>query len=391
MLVERQLEAEGVTPADIGREAFVERMWRWYGQSGGEITGQMRRMGASVDWGRSRFTMDEGFSVAVREVFVRLHDAGLIYKKQRLVNWDPALRTAVSDLEVENTEEAGHLWHIRYPLADGARAADGSEHLVVATTRPETLLGDSGVAVHPQDERYRGLVGTTVRLPLVGRELPIVADEHVDPEFGTGCVKITPAHDFNDYEVAQRHGLALVNIFNADASVHDSAPAAYRGMDRFAARDAVVKDLDALGLLESVQEHKMVVPRGDRSGAVLEPWLTDQWWVAIKPLAEPAIAAVEEGRVRFVPKQFENTYFAWMRDVKDWCISRQQWSGHRIPAWYDAHGNCHVGRDEAEAAGPRRLGRRRAAHPRRGCARHLVQLRVVDLHHLGLAGANGGF
>ena len=351
MLVERQLEAEGVTPVDIGREAFVERMWRWYGQSGGEITGQMRRMGASVDWGRSRFTMDEGFSLAVREVFVRLYDAGLIYKKQRLVNWDPALRTAVSDLEVENTEEAGHLWHIRYPLADGARAADGSEHLVVATTRPETLLGDTGVAIHPQDERYRGLVGATARLPLVGRELPIVADEHVDPEFGTGCVKITPGHDFNDYEVGQRHGLALVNVFNADASVHDSAPAAYRGMDRFAARDAVVKDLDALGLLESVQEHKMVVPRGDRSGAVLEPWLTDQWWVAIKPLAEPAIAAVEEGRVRFVPKQFENTYFAWMRDVKDWCISRQQWSGHRIPAWYDADGNCHVGRDEAEARG----------------------------------------
>ena len=349
MLVQRQVEAEGGTLAEIGREAFVERMWRWYDQSGGEITDQMRRMGASVDWSRSRFTMDEGFAAAVREVFVRLHDAGLIYKKQRLVNWDPALRTAVSDLEVESAEEAGHLWHIRYPFAAGHHAADGAGHLVVATTRPETLLGDTAVAVHPEDGRYRGLVGATVRLPLVDRELPIVADEHVDPEFGTGCVKITPAHDFNDYEVGQRHGLALVNIFNADASVNDNAPAAYRGLDRFAARDAVVADLDALGLVESVRRHKMAVPRGDRSGAVLEPWLTDQWWVAIKPLAEPAIAAVEDGRVRFVPKQFENTYFAWMREVKDWCISRQQWSGHRIPAWYDAAGNVHVGRTEAEA------------------------------------------
>ncbi len=349
MLVERQLEAEGTTLQEIGRKAFVERMWRWYDQSGGEITNQMRRMGASVDWSRYRFTMDEGFVAAVREVFVRLYDAGLIYKKQRLVNWDPALRTAVSDLEVESTEEAGSLWHIRYPLAGGARAADGADYLVVATTRPETLLGDTGVAVHPADERYRSLVGAKARLPLVDRELPIVADEHVDPEFGTGCVKITPAHDFNDYEVGQRHDLPLLNIFNADASVNDNAPAAYRGMDRFAARKAVVEHLEGLGLVESVKQHKMAVPRGDRSGAVLEPWLTDQWWVAIEPLANPAIAAVQDGRVRFVPKQFENTYFAWMREVKDWCISRQQWSGHRIPAWYDAAGNFHVGRDEAEA------------------------------------------
>ena len=349
MLVERQLEAEGLSPAEIGRDAFVERVWRWYDQSGGQITDQMRRMGASVDWNRRRFTMDEGFSAAVREVFTRLYDDGLIYKKQRLVNWDPALRTAVSDLEVESTEENGHLWHIRYPLLDGARAADGADHLVVATTRPETLLGDTGVAVHPEDERYRGLVGAKAQLPLVGRELAIVADEYVDPEFGTGCLKITPAHDFNDYEVGERHGLPLVNIFNADASVNDAAPAAYRGLDRFDARQAVLADLQAQGLLASTREHKLAVPRGDRSGAVLEPWLTDQWWVAIEALAKPAIAAVEDGRVRFVPKQFENVYFAWMREVRDWCISRQQWSGHRIPAWYDAAGNVYVGRDEADA------------------------------------------
>ena len=349
MLVERQLEAEGDSPEKIGRDAFVERVWRWYDQSGGEITSQMRRMGASVDWGRHRFTMDEGFSAAVREVFTRLYDDGLIYRKQRLVNWDPALRTAVSDLEVESTEEDGHLWHIRYPLLDGARTADGAPHLVVATTRPETLLGDTGVAVHPQDERYRGLVGAKARLPLVGRALPIVADEHVDPEFGTGCLKITPAHDFNDYEVGERHGLPLVNIFRVDASVNDAAPAAYRGLDRFDARQAVLADLKTQGLLESTRSHKLAVPRGDRSGAVLEPWLTDQWWVAIEALAKPAIDAVEEGRVRFVPKQFENVYFAWMREVRDWCISRQQWSGHRIPAWYDGAGNVYVGRDEADA------------------------------------------
>ena len=349
MLVERQLAAEGVHAQDIGREAFVARVWEWYDRHDGEIAGQMRRMGASVDWDRYRFTMDEGFQAAVREVFVRLFDDGLIYKKKRLVNWDPVLGTAVSDLEVESEEEDGHLWHIRYPLLGDVRTAAGADHLVVATTRPETLLGDTGVAVHPDDERYRGLVGAHVLLPLVGRELPIVADAHVDPEFGTGCLKITPAHDFNDYEVGQRHGLAILNVFGAGAAVNDEAPEPYRGLDRFAARDAVVADLEGLGLLESVEPHRHAVPRGDRSNAVLEPWLTDQWWVDIAPLAAPAIAAVEDGRIRFVPKQFENVYFAWMRDVRDWCISRQQWSGHRIPAWYDPDGNVHVGRDEDEA------------------------------------------
>ena len=349
MLVERQLAAEGVRPEDIGRDAFVARVWEWYDRHDGEIAGQMRRIGASVDWDRYRFTMDDGFQRAVREVFVRLFDDGLIYKKKRLVNWDPVLGTAVSDLEVENAEEDGHLWHIRYPLLGGRRTAAGADHLVVATTRPETLLGDTAVAVHPEDDRYRDLVGGSARLPLVGRELPIVADTHVDPEFGTGCLKITPAHDFNDYEVGQRHGLPLVNVFHADATVNDEAPEAYRGLDRFVARDAVVADLTRQGLLESVEPHRHAIPRGDRSDAILEPWLTDQWWVDIAPLAAPAIAAVEDGRIRFVPKQFENVYFAWMRDVKDWCISRQQWSGHRIPAWYDPAGNVHVGRDEAEA------------------------------------------
>ena len=348
MLVERQLAAEGVRPEDIGRDAFVARVWEWYDRHDGQIADQMRRLGASVDWDRYRFTMDDGFQKAVREVFVRLFDDGLIYKKERLVNWDPVLGTAVSDLEVESAEEDGHLWHIRYPLLGGRKTAAGADHLVVATTRPETLLGDTAVAVHPDDERYRDLVGGNAELPLVGRELPIVADEHVDPEFGTGCLKITPAHDFNDYEVGQRHGLPLVNVFHADATVNDQAPAAYRGLDRFAARDAVVADLTRLELLASVEPHRHAIPRGDRSNAVLEPWLTDQWWVDIAPLAAPAIAAVEEGRVRFVPTQFENVYFAWMRDVKDWCISRQQWSGHRIPAWYDDAGNVHVGRDEAD-------------------------------------------
>ncbi len=348
MLVERQLATEGVDPEAIGRDAFMARVWEWYERHGDEISRQLRRMGSSVDWGRQRFTMDAGFSTAVREVFVRLYDDGLIYKKKRLVNWDPALQTAVSDLEVESAEEDGHLWHIRYPLLGGARTAAGADYLVVATTRPETLLGDTGVAVHPDDERYRSLVGGRARLPIVGRELPIVADTHVDPEFGTGCVKITPAHDFNDYEVGQRHDLPLLNVFNADASVNDNAPTHYRGLDRFEARRKIVIELTSQGLLDSVEPHRHAIPRGDRSKAILEPWLTDQWWVDIAPLAAPAIAAVEDGRIQFVPKQFENVYFAWMRDVKDWCISRQQWSGHRIPAWYDDAGNIHVGRDEAD-------------------------------------------
>jgi len=348
MLVERQLNAEGLSRTEIGREAFVERVWQWKEESGSNITRQLRRMGSSLDWSRERFTMDEGFSRAVLEVFVRLFDEGLIYRGQRLVNWDPQLKTAISDLEVENHETQGKLWHFRYPLLDGAKTADGKDHLVVATTRPETMLGDTAVAVHPDDERYQSLIGARVRLPLVDREIPIIADEYVDPEFGSGCVKITPAHDFNDNDMGARHGLALINVLTEEAAVNDNAPPAYRGLDRYAARQRIVADLDAEGLLDRVEDHKLMVPRGDRSGAVIEPLLTDQWFVKIKPLAKPAIAAVENGEVQFVPKQYENVYFSWMRNIQDWCISRQQWWGHQIPAWYDDAGNVYVGRDEAE-------------------------------------------
>jgi valyl-tRNA synthetase len=348
MLVERQVNAEGKSRQEVGREAFIERVWEWKHQSGGNISRQLRRMGSSLDWTRDRFTMDEGFSRAVIEVFVRLHEEGLIYRGQRLVNWDPALRTAISDLEVENTEEQGSLWHFRYPLCDGALTRDGKPYVVVATTRPETLLGDTAVAVNPDDERYQSLVGKRVQLPLTGREIPIVADGYVDPEFGSGCVKITPAHDFNDYALGGRHGLPMINVLNPDATLNDNAPAAYRGLDRFEARKRVVADLEAAGLLEQIQDHKLMVPHGDRSGAVIEPLLTDQWFVRIQPLAEPAIAAVENGAIEFIPKQYENVYFAWMRNIQDWCISRQQWWGHRIPAWYDKQGNAYVGRTEAE-------------------------------------------
>ena len=342
MVVERQLNGEGLTRHDLGREAFVARVWKWKEQSGGTISRQLRRMGASVDWARDRFTMDEGLSAAVREAFVRLYDEGLIYRGKRLVNWDPVLKTALSDLEVLSQEEQGHLWHLRYPLADG------SGHLVVATTRPETMLGDTAVAVHPDDERYRALVGRHVRLPLTDREIPVIADAYVDPGFGSGCVKITPAHDFNDYEIGQRHGLALVNVLDADARISDAAPPAYRGLDRFEARRRVLADLEAGGLLERVEDHRLTVPRGDRSGSVLEPWLTDQWYVRIEPLARPAIAAVEEGRIRFIPENWDRTYYEWMRNIRDWCISRQLWWGHRIPAWYDADGKVYVGRSEDE-------------------------------------------
>ena len=349
MIVERQLEAEGTSRTTIGREPFLKRVWEWRDRSGGEISQQLRRMGSSLDWSRDRFTMDEGFTAAVNEVFVRLYEDGLIYRKERLVNWDPVFKTAVSDLEVDNVEERGHLWHIRYPLLDGVRTSEGADHVVVATTRPETMLGDTGIAVHPDDPRYSDLIGARARLPLVGREIPIVGDTHVDPEFGTGCVKVTPGHDFNDFAVGERHGLPCINILNADASINGNAPVAYRGMDRMRAREAVVADLTNLDLLASVEPHSLTVPRGDRSGAVLEPWLTDQWWVDVKPLAEPAIEAVRDGRIRFVPQQYENMYFAWMREVQDWCISRQLWWGHRIPAWYDDRGNVYVGRDEREA------------------------------------------
>jgi valyl-tRNA synthetase len=343
MVVERQLIAEGSSRVELGREAFVERIWQWKAQSGGQIAKQMRRLGASVDWQRDRFTMDAGLSEAVTEVFVRLHQEGLIYRGKRLVNWDPVLKTAVSDLEVIAEEEMGSLWHLRYPLVE----SDG--FLVVATTRPETLLGDAAVAVHPEDERYRHLIGRRVRLPLASREIPIIGDAYVDPLFGSGCVKITPAHDFNDYEVGQRHGLPLINIMNPDASLNDSVPGPYQGLDRVQARARILAELKTLGLVERIEPHKLTVPRGDRSNAVLEPLLTDQWFVDIKPLAGPAIRAVEEGHIRFVPDHWSGVYFEWMHKIKDWCISRQLWWGHRIPAWYDAEGRWYVARNEAEA------------------------------------------
>ena len=359
MVVERRLEAEGKTRHDLGREAFMKRVWAWKDESGGHITRQLRRLGSSLDWEHERFTMDEGLSDAVQEVFVRLYEEGLIYRGKRLVNWDPKLHTAVSDLEVLSEEEQGHMWHLRYPLANGAG------HLTVSTTRPETMLGDCAVAVHPQDERYKHLIGEMIDLPLTGRRIPIIADEHADPAFGTGCVKITPAHDFNDYAVWQRHRDenpisgqihgGLINIFTINAAIRDNLtdegeliPNAYIGMDRYAARKKIVADLKAQGLLESVRDHKLMVPRGDRSGAVIEPFLTDQWYVRIAPLARPAIEAVEDGRIRFVPDNWKNTYFEWMRNIQDWCISRQIWWGHQIPAWYGEDGSVYVGRSETE-------------------------------------------
>jgi valyl-tRNA synthetase len=342
MVVERQLNAEGKTRHDLGREAFIDKIWEWKEHSGGTITSQMRRLGTSPDWDREVFTMDENLSKAVTEVFVRLHDDGLIYRGKRLVNWDPVLHTAVSDLEVLNEEEAGHMWHMRYPLADG------SGSIVVATTRPETMLGDTAVAVHPEDERYQDYIGKEIRLPITGRLIPIIADDYVDPEFGTGCVKITPAHDFNDYDMGKRHGLPMINIFTPDAKVNDEAPEAYQGLDRFDARKAIVAQLESDGVLVKIDDHKLKVPRGDRTGAVIEPYLTDQWYVAIEELAKPAIEAVESGEIRFVPENWNKTYYQWMHNIQDWCISRQLWWGHRIPAWYDNEGNVYVGRTEDE-------------------------------------------
>jgi len=343
MVVERQLQAEGISRHDLGREKFVEAVWRWKESSGDTIDRQMRRLGASVDWSSHCFTMDEARSHAVRTVFVSLYEEGLIYRGKRLVNWDPVLQTALSDLEVMSEEENGSLWHIRYPLADGRG------DVVVATTRPETMLGDSAVAVHPGDDRYRELVGKKLILPLTGRTIPVIEDEYVDPEFGSGCVKITPAHDFNDYEIGKRHDLPLINVLNPDASMNDNAPEAYRGLDRFRAREQIVADLEQQGLLERIDDHRLMIPRGDRSQAVVEPYLTDQWYVKIAPLAKPAIEAVEDGRVTFVPSNWSRTYFDWMHRIEDWCISRQLWWGHRIPAWYDDNGNIHVGMDEQDA------------------------------------------
>ena len=343
MVVERQLNAAGQSRVGLGREAFVERVWKWKETSGGMIAKQMRRLGASVDWQRDVFTLDPSMSHAVTEVFVRLYEEGLIYRGKRLVNWDPVLKTALSDLEVAAKEESGSLWHLRYPLCEG------QGHLVVATTRPETMLGDAAVAVHPDDERYRHLIGRKVLLPLADRELPIIGDSYVDPAFGSGCVKITPAHDFNDYDVGQRHGLPMINIMTLDATLNDSVPHVYRGLDRFVAREKIIADLDGMGLLERIEPHQLTVPRGDRSNAILEPLLTDQWFVDIKPLAAPAIRAVEEGQVRFVPESWTGVYYEWMHKIRDWCISRQLWWGHRIPAWYDPDGRWYVARSEAEA------------------------------------------
>jgi len=344
MVVERMLGADGISRHDLGRETFVDKVWEWKAESGGTITNQLRRLGASCDWSRERFTMDEGLSAAVTKVFVELYRDSLIYRDKRLVNWDPKLLTAISDLEVESTEQKGHMWHFRYPV----EGQDGT-FITVATTRPETMLGDTGVAVHPDDERYRDLVGKFVILPLVGRRIPIVADEYADPEQGSGAVKITPAHDFNDFEVGKRCDLEMINILDAHAHLNENVPEAYQGMERFAAREKVIADLEALGLLERIEEINHTVPFGDRSGVVIEPWLTDQWYADAETLARPAIEAVEDGRVQFVPKNWENTYFEWMRNIRPWCISRQLWWGHQIPAWYGPDGEVFVAYDAAEA------------------------------------------
>lgn len=350
IVVERQLDAQGISRHDLGREKFLEKVWEWKNYSGGTITRQMRRLGTSPDWSRERFTMDAGLSKTVTETFVRLYNEGLIYRGKRLVNWDPVLHTAVSDLEVINEEEDGFMWHIRYPLADG------SGDLTVATTRPETMLGDTAIMVHPEDERYRDLIGKLAKLPLTGREIPIIADDYVDREFGTGCVKVTPAHDFNDYAVGLRHHLPMISVLTLDAKINDNAPEKYRGMDRFDARAAVVADLTALGLLVKTDKHKLKVPRSDRTGVIIEPMLTDQWFVAMsKPgpdgtsIVSKALEAVASGEIRFVPENWVNTYNQWLNNIQDWCISRQLWWGHQIPAWYDDAGRCYVAHDEAEA------------------------------------------
>ncbi len=350
MVVERQLNANGQTRHDLGREAFIDRIWDWKEESGGNITQQLRRMGASPDWSRERFTMDEGLSDAVQKVFIKLFKDGLIYRGKRLVNWDPILKTAVSDIEVESKEEESSMWHLRYPIAGT------DEFLVVATTRPETMLGDTAVAVHPEDERYAKHIGKMIDLPFCGRQIPIIADDYVDPEFGTGCVKITPAHDFNDYEMGVRHSLPLINIFTDDAAINDEMPEAYRGLDRFDARKQIVADFDKAGLLDKIEPHKLMIPRCDRTNQIVEPYLTDQWFVDAKTLAKPAIEAVKNKDIKFIPQNWENTYFEWMNNIQDWCISRQLWWGHRIPAWYDEAGNFYVAADEAAVRRENNLG-----------------------------------
>jgi valyl-tRNA synthetase len=364
MIVERQLEGEGnIRRRDMGREAFIERIWKWKGESGGTIIGQLRRLGASCDWSRERFTLDDGLSKAVLKVFVELYREGLIYRDKRLVNWHPELQTAVSDLEVENIEVKGHFWHFRYPLADGVTyewplfdedgnpaGSETRDYIVVATTRPETMLGDTGVAVNPEDERYKPLIGKFVELPLVGRRIPIVADEHADPEQGSGAVKITPAHDFNDFEVGKRQGLEQINILDPDGKLNGEVPEPYRGLDRFKARKKVVEDIEALGLLDRIEDKTVMVPHDEKSKmVVIEPYLTDQWYVDAATLAKPAIEAVERGETVFVPKNWEKTYFEWMRNIQPWCISRQLWWGHRIPAWYGPDGHVFVAYSDEEA------------------------------------------
>jgi len=344
IVVTNQLAEQQIDKHALGREKFIERVWEWRRESGGTIINQLRRLGASADWARERFTMDPGLAAAVRKVFVQLYREGLIYRDKRLVNWDPEMHTTISDLEVESRETNGSLWHIRYPVE-----GEAGRYVVVATTRPETMLGDTGVAVHPEDARFADLVGKQVRLPIVGRLIPIVADEYADPEMGSGAVKITPAHDFNDFEVGRRHGLELINIFDRDAHLTDAAPAAYCGLDRFEARGRVLADLEAAGLIDKVEDHVLMVPYHDRSGVVIEPWLTDQWYCNAAELAKPAIAAVESGRTQFVPRQWENTFFEWMRNIQPWCISRQLWWGHQIPAWYAPDGTVFVAESEAEA------------------------------------------
>lgn len=345
MVVERQCLAHGKSRQELGREAFVKKIWDWKAESGGNITRQLRRIGASVDWESECFTLDPTLSKAVTEVFTRLYDEGLIYRGKRLVNWDPVLKTAVSDLEVESTEEQGSLWYIRYPLPSPEKGEGSTAYITVATTRPETLLGDVAIAVHPEDDRFASLIGQHVQLPLTNRLIPIIADTSVDPKFGTGCVKITPAHDFNDYAMGQRHGLPAINLFTVEAKLNENAPIAYQGLDRLVAREKIVSDLTALNLIEKIEPHQLNIPRGDKSGAILEPLLTDQWFIKIESLAKPAIEAVEKGHIRFVPENWSKTYFEWMHNIQDWCISRQLWWGHRIPAWYDPAGNIYVGKD----------------------------------------------
>lgn len=342
MVVERQLLMNGQSRHDIGRDAFIKKIWHWKNESGGMITKQLRRLGHSLDWSKERFTMDDGLSHTVQEVFIRLYDEGLIYRGTRLVNWDPTLLTAISDLEVINTEEEGKLWHLRYPLVQG------TGFITVATTRPETMLGDVAIAVHPEDERYQHLIGQEVQLPLTGRTIPIIADDYVEKEFGSGCVKITPAHDFNDYAIGQRHQLTPINILTPDAHLNDNVPPKYRGLERFKAREQVLKDLEVLGLIEKIEKHILKIPRGDRSGVIIEPYLTKQWFMKMETIAEPAIRAVQEGQIRFIPEHWNKTYFHWMNNIEDWCISRQLWWGHRIPAWYDNQGKAYVGQTEEQ-------------------------------------------